>query len=208
MLIDAELCSIIETCREGWDCTGGYFDIAFTAGGSSFRSIDFNESERTISFRDTNTRLDFGAFGKGYALDCAAELLRNYGVTQALLHGGTSSVLAIGNGDAECGWRVGLRSRWQTESELHQLHLSNKALSTSATGAASSDIIDPHSKSPINFQAACTVITHSAAQAEIFSTALLCMGRDAAKLFVKTNTGLAIETLWVDETSEPKPILL
>ena len=45
--------------------------------------------------------LDLGGVGKGYALDRAAELLAERGVTEAFLHGGSSTVLAIGT------WTVG-----------------------------------------------------------------------------------------------------
>ena len=40
--------------------------------------------------------LDLGAIGKGYAVERAAEVLREAGVTSALMHGGTSTVQAIG----------------------------------------------------------------------------------------------------------------
>jgi len=40
-------------------------------------------------------KLDFGAVGKGWALDRAAETLSDLGVGCALLHGGTSTVLGL-----------------------------------------------------------------------------------------------------------------
>lgn len=42
-------------------------------------------------------RLDLGAIGKGYALDCAAYVLREWSIESALLHAGQSSVLAMGD---------------------------------------------------------------------------------------------------------------
>jgi len=50
--------------------------------------------------------LDLGAIGKGYALDRAAEVLREAGVTSALLHGGTSTVVAIGTPPGADAWTV------------------------------------------------------------------------------------------------------
>ena len=47
--------------------------------------------------RKPGLELNLGAVGKGYALDRAGELLRHrWGVRSALLHGGSSSVLARG----------------------------------------------------------------------------------------------------------------
>lgn len=45
--------------------------------------------------------LDLGAVGKGHALDAAAELLQEWGVTSGLLVAGGSSVLAFGPGPGE-----------------------------------------------------------------------------------------------------------
>ena len=42
--------------------------------------------------------LDFGAVGKGYALDAALAVLRNWDIGNVLLHAGTSTALAIGPG--------------------------------------------------------------------------------------------------------------
>jgi len=49
----------------------------------------------TGAFR--NLDLDLGAVGKGYALDKAQDVLREWGIENALLHGGTSTAMAIGS---------------------------------------------------------------------------------------------------------------
>jgi len=51
----------------------------------------------SVQFAREGVMLDLGAIGKGYAIECAAELLREAGVTSALLHGGTSTVYALGH---------------------------------------------------------------------------------------------------------------
>jgi thiamine biosynthesis lipoprotein len=50
----------------------------------------------TVRFLQPGMSLDLGAVGKGYAVERAAELLRDAGVTAALLHAGTSTVAALG----------------------------------------------------------------------------------------------------------------
>src|SRR5687767_2626454 len=54
--------------------------------------LDLSSSGQTVRFLKPGVMLDFGAFGKGYAVDQAMEILREAGVTSALLHGGTSTV--------------------------------------------------------------------------------------------------------------------
>lgn len=197
VLVDREFAEIFETCRMAWQRTEGFFDITATGpqrGG--FDSIEFNRQARTIFFHSPDVRLDFGAYGKGYALDCAARLLNEYGVRDALLHGGTSSVLALGTDDAQTGWRIGIRHPLKPDSEVQQIILRDRALSTSAAVPSARDIVDPHSGIPVRLSASCSVIANDAATAEIFSTALLCMGKERALAFLAKNKQLGFQTIW------------
>ena len=58
--------------------------------------IKLNEKDFTVQFTREGMMLDFGAIGKGYAVERAADLLREAGVTSALVNGGTSTVYALG----------------------------------------------------------------------------------------------------------------
>src|SRR5207249_7206705 len=58
--------------------------------------VDLDEAAFTVRFRTPGVTLDLGAIGKGYALERAADLLHEAGITSALLHGGTSTVVALG----------------------------------------------------------------------------------------------------------------
>ena len=69
-----------------------------------------------MTFLDPAARLDFGGYGKGYALDVAARVLDEFGVRSALLHGGTSSILTRGEPEDGPCWRVEIRDPFETES--------------------------------------------------------------------------------------------
>jgi len=86
-------------CRQ----SGGAFDVAVGSG-----SMILDESTCTVALSSPAVKLDLGGIAKGYALDRAAALLRENGVTAALLHGGTSSVVAIGSPPDAAAWRVAL----------------------------------------------------------------------------------------------------
>jgi thiamine biosynthesis lipoprotein len=187
-----ELLEVLLACRQFRQLTGGYFDVALGAARSP-GAIEIDPDRRTIRFAHPGIRLDFGAFGKGYALDRLRPILQEHGVTRALLHGGTSSVLAVGTGPDGQPWRVGLRDPYYAEAaerdrplEFEQLQLADCALSCSAvfgdgaTSAAASDLIDPTTGLPLASQAACVVLARSAAAAEVWSTACLAMGRERA----------------------------
>jgi thiamine biosynthesis lipoprotein len=65
----------------------------------------------TVYFAREGVMLDLGAIGKGYAVERAAELLREAGVTSALLHGGTSTVYAVGHPPDADFWQVEVENR-------------------------------------------------------------------------------------------------
>lgn len=192
VLVDFELAAILETCREARQQTDGFFDI--TAGsGAEFDEIEFNSAARLVAFRNPALRLDFGAFGKGFALDCATALLRDSGIKHALLHGGTSSVFALGSQFGGVPWRVGLLCPGE---ENVQVELSDTALSTSATKKNNPDILNPKNGKPIRIPSMCSVICDSAAWAEIYSTAFLCMGKNKATEFLSLNPSVSTKVFW------------
>lgn len=197
VLISYELLEILETCQTYWEKTFGYFDItASDEKRFSFESVTVDSAARKVSFAQPGVRLDFGAFGKGYALDCAARLLKENGVQKALLHGGTSSVLAMGNAA-----QIGLRNPWDATEEIDQVILSNQGLSSSAVfhgDENNSDIINPHEQTRLREAAACVVIGATAAEAEVFSTALLCMGKKRAEKFYAETLSPALQVLWIN----------
>ena len=64
-----------------------------------------------VSSRNKSVALDFGGYLKGVALDRAAALLKQDGVTNALINIG-GNVMALGTRDAKAGgasWRVGIQ---------------------------------------------------------------------------------------------------
>lgn len=70
--------------------------------------VHLNPEDFTVQFGHAGMMLDLGAIGKGYAVESAAELLRQSGVESALLHGGTSTIYGLGQPpEAEC-WKVAI----------------------------------------------------------------------------------------------------
>jgi len=70
--------------------------------------VALDAPNRTVRFAHEGVMLDLGAIGKGYAVERAAEFLREAGVTSALIHGGTSTVCAIGHPPEADAWKVAL----------------------------------------------------------------------------------------------------
>jgi FAD:protein FMN transferase len=190
--VNRELFAILTDCRTWFTRTQGYFDLCATGLLGSPRSgdpIDLDSKRMTIRFVDPLARLDFGGYGKGYALDAANRVLDEFGVASALLNGGTSSILIRGRQDDGSNWRVGLRDPFgkAADPSLVPLELTDCAVSSSAVfdpDSIESDVIDPILCRTLDSQAACSVIAPSAAEAEVLSTALLAMGRARAATFL------------------------
>jgi thiamine biosynthesis lipoprotein len=205
VLVDFELAEILARCQAAEAATDGYFDLAAAARTElrdAGRLWEFDAERRLIRFTRPGVLLDFGAYGKGYALDCAAAELRRFGITQALLDGGTSSVLALGTDEFGNPWPVGLRNPFAARSdspatwphELGQLRLTDLALSSSAaldaglSHSADHDMLNPRTGEPILELSAYAVVAADGATAEVLSTALCAMGSVAAEAYTRERT--------------------
>ena len=68
------------------------------------------EDDCSVRFERPGLMLDLGAIGKGYAVDCAVAILREAGVTSALIHGGTSSVYGLGTVPDGQPWKAAIQA--------------------------------------------------------------------------------------------------
>ena len=85
--------------------TDGAFDISI---GSGLANLELDPDNFSVHLRGDGVRLDLGGIGKGYAIDCMAELLWEWGIERALIHGGLSSVRALESPADNSGWPVTL----------------------------------------------------------------------------------------------------
>lgn len=164
--------------------TNGAFDP--TVGDADAVSLSFLDSdefvtdwrEQTITTSRTGVRFDAGAIGKGYALDRAREALQEVGISNALLHGGTSSIVAMGNEPGGTHWRVAVASPDKTEAPIAIWRLQDgDSMGVSANYERATHILDPRTKLPVTQTRLTAVLTHSDASiADALSTALLVVG--------------------------------
>lgn len=82
-----------------------------------------DEAQGAAGLALAGMRLDLGAYGKGWAVERAATILREAGVTSALIHGGTSTVCAIGTPPDADAWNIALE-----KPDLARRHRNGSAL--------------------------------------------------------------------------------
>jgi len=131
--------------RHMFDLTGGVFDVSI---GTGLPSLEFDTDECTVRATTRGVRVDLGGIGKGYAVDLMAELLEDWGLTVALVHGGFSSVLALEPPADREGWPLTLSDPSAPSRVLERLSVRQTALG--ASGVRKRDhIVDPRTGDPV-----------------------------------------------------------
>ncbi len=116
--------------------------------------------------------LDLGAVGKGYALDQAVQVLHDYGIQNALLNAGDSSVLALGCSQSEDGWYVTVGNG----NKKRALLLKDRAISASGFAVKGAHIMNPRTKRPAPIKKKrIWAIAPTAALSDALSTAFTIM---------------------------------
>src|SRR4030095_5200879 len=117
--------------------------------------LQLNHAKRTIRFTQPGVEINLGSIGKGYALDRTGELL-SHNLQSVFLNAGASSMRAIGSGESDEGWSIGLRHPRSKLRRLGVLRVRDCALSTSGSeeqffeheGSRYGHIIDPRTGWP------------------------------------------------------------
>jgi thiamine biosynthesis lipoprotein len=143
-----------------------------------------NEEEYTVRFPEEGMELHLGGVGKGCGVDAAVEVLRRLRIEGALVHGGTSTVYALGSAPGQAGWVVGLCDPEDRERRLGVVRLRDAALSTSGDyeqffemgGRRFSHILDPRSGWPAEGVRSATVLAPNATDSDALSTAAFVLG--------------------------------
>jgi thiamine biosynthesis lipoprotein len=125
--------------RHMFDVTGGAFDVAI---GTGLPALDLDPGSGTVGAAADGVRIDLGGIGKGYAVDLMAELLEEWEIGPALVHGGFSSVLALEAPPGLDGWPLTLSDPLDPSRVLSRLSVRQTALG--ASGLRKGDhIVDP-----------------------------------------------------------------
>lgn len=145
-----------------------------------------------VWFDRPGLELDLGGIAKGLALDDAADVLRDAGVRSAILHGGTSTAVAVGPTGGHPAFNVALGP----EADAPVVELRDSALSVSAPhgrvverdGHRLGHVIDPRSGRPTDSARLAGVIGPSAMVCDAWSTALLVLGDAPDSLSAELST--------------------
>jgi thiamine biosynthesis lipoprotein len=131
--------------RHVFQLTGGAFDVSI---GTGLPSLELDEEDFVVRATQQGVRIDLGGIGKGYAVDLMAEVLEEWGLRRALVHGGFSSVLALEAPDGREGWPLTLSDPGAPSRVLARLSVRQTALG--ASGLRKGDhIVEPRTGGPV-----------------------------------------------------------
>lgn len=199
LVLNLDTFQCLQLCFDLYHQTNGAFDISI--GSFIDRALNRADASTEISDRatpddlfldpdsqtvsllaDKPVSLDLGAFGKGFALDKMAEILDEWDIHIAILHGGFSSVLALDPPENMPGWPVTISSPTPPHQTLGILHLNRCALGASGLQKGP-HIVDPRTGSTVSHTLAAWVSVTDAASADAISTAGMVMSQAELEAF-------------------------
>lgn len=170
-------------------------DIENALKGVGAEHINILKSTVTL---DSNTSLDLGGIAKGYTSQKAAEILKEYGVTSALMSLG-GNVRAVGSKPDGEGWSVAVTDPDDNSKSIGTLKISDKAVVTSGgyqryfeeNGQTYHHIIDTKTGYPADSGLkSVTVVSEDDTLADALSTSLFVMGLEKSGEFYGENSSL------------------
>ena len=165
-----------------------------------YKHLILNEAEQSAKLDLVGVKVNLGGVGKGYGVDVARRIFIKHGITDGIIDFGTSSIFAFGKK------KIGLRNPRGEHEVSEVIELDNSALSTSGDyeqffiveGRRYHHIINPKTCLPTdNGIASVSVIVSSdvescGAVADISSTAILVLGENNSKEFLKDSPTVSV----------------
>lgn len=216
VFLDAEMYALCALCDQLRVRTRGAFNIAAgtlmhahgfrdspaTSHGADLDTLDLEHAivldhqRQTILKTDDRISIDFGGIAKGFVLDLIRLELEEYGVVNAFIHGGTSSILAIGQNHKGTPWTTCISDNHHLALSGHAVGVSETRSQTQARGADSiGHVMDPFTNQPVNNSINQIVCVHAnAATADAYSTACCVNPSLINELFADPCTLIAFDS--------------
>ena len=205
-------------------------ELADVMSRIGFYRLLTDDEEHLIRFAVPGMDINLGAVGKGHAIDEAADVLRFWGVQNAVIHGGQSTIYAMGDAPDKdeggrmkdesepvrpssfilhpSGWPFVIKDPRDHETPLQTVYLRDEALSTSGNyeqffeheGVRYSHLIDPVTGRPTQGMISVSVIASSAADSDALSTAFFVLGREATEEYCRSHPNIRV--VMVEEAPE------
>jgi len=180
VIVGVDTFACLERCNRLAQETNGAFDVTM---GHTPHLLLYDVSYSVLRLSDLLT-VDLGGFGKGYAVDRMAEILGEWDISRALIHGGSSSVLAMRAPPGQPGWQMTLSDPSVRHRVIQRLCLEHRAVNGSGLQKGN-HILDPRTGRPVEGRRAAWVVTEDAATGDALSTAFMVMSLDEIREYCR-----------------------
>jgi thiamine biosynthesis lipoprotein len=137
-----------------------------------------NETKGFFNIQRADGVYDPSGLVKGWAIENAAQLLRNKGIKNFYIEAG-GDIAACGKNTEGNAWRVGIRNPFSQTEIIKVVSLTDKGIATSGNYIRGDHIYNPHDPTKvISGVVSCTVIGPSVYEADRFATAAFAMGKE------------------------------
>lgn len=149
-----------------------------------YQNLRIDADASTVALLKPHMRIDLGGIAKGYAADEALRVLREHGLSQALVDAG-GDIVAGDPPPGRAGWRIAIEAlKSSAEDDPVLLELSNAAVATSGDayqfveidGVRYSHIVDPATGLGLTTRSSVTVIAPTGIQADSLASAVSVLG--------------------------------
>lgn len=169
---------------------------------TDWSAVQLDAKAQTIVLTKPGMLLDLGGIAKGYAADEGLRILRDHGLTRALVIAGGD--IAIGDPPpGEDAWDIKLRqfAKPAPEEDLVTVRLKNCGVSTSGDlyqfteidGVRYSHIVSPKTGLGLTERIACSVIAPDATTSDALATAMCVLGKQRGEKLAVQMPGVTVK---------------
>ncbi|MBE2280860.1 MAG: FAD:protein FMN transferase [Ignavibacteriaceae bacterium] len=145
----------------------------------NYKLLVLDSTNRTAFLQKKGMAIDLGGIGKGYAIDRAAAKLRSEGTENFIINAG-GDIFTSGNKVNGENWRVGVKHPREEDELFAIIETTNEAVVTSGDyeryfifeGVRYHHLLNPRTGYPVSKNMSVTVISKTAEEADVYSTAL------------------------------------
>jgi len=174
-----------------------------------WQKVLLDKERRSVKFAVEGMALDLGATAKGYAVDCALEVIKSLGIKHALVEiGGEVSVCGAQADGKE--WPIGIVDPRTSHRYLRRLGIKDGAIATSGNyrryykigERQFSHIVNPRTGETSDSAVSVSVIAGDCFSADALATAVSVLGPEQGLALIKKFAGVQALILWKDESGE------
>ncbi|MFM8702928.1 MAG: FAD:protein FMN transferase [Planctomycetia bacterium] len=166
-------------------------------------SLTLHPDRQAVSLLKPGMRLDLGGIGMGDAIDRAIAILREHGITAAMVDA-SGDIAVIGAPPGNRGWRIALAPMGPPGDPEEDLMVADAAVTTSGDafqsvtidGVRYSHVVDPRTGLGVVGPAAVTVVAPDGTTADAVATAANVLGPERGMRFIEDTHGCAARFLW------------